>query len=113
MFANDDKLWEYLEWDAAVEGVSYFRWRRPKLSDAEEDLLLGVRAFSLSLDSHAHELSQLLDHDPRTRYTLDELRVHPYFFDNKGRNVFDEVLREAAADNYGRSFSFHSPNTFC
>ena len=23
-------------------GVSYFRWRRPKISDAEEDLLSGV-----------------------------------------------------------------------
>lgn len=83
LFANDDKLWEYLEWDAAEEGMSYFRWRRPKLSDVEVDLLSG-----------------LLNIDPRTRYTLDELHSHPYFFDSKGRNVFDEVLREAAADTY-------------
>lgn len=48
MFADDDKLWEYLQWDTALEGVSYFRWRRPKLSEAEEDLLSGVRAIRFS-----------------------------------------------------------------
>ncbi|KAF9645227.1 kinase-like protein [Thelephora ganbajun] len=84
LFATDDVLWEYLEWDTAAEGVSYFRWRRPKLSQAEEDLLSG-----------------LLRKDPRTRYALDELRMHPYFFDSKGRNVFDEILREATAGIYG------------
>jgi len=89
LFANDDKLWEYLEWNAAAEGVSYFHWRWPKLSEAEEDLLSG-----------------LLNKDPRTRYTLDELYMHPYFIDSKGRNVFDEVLREAAADTYA------TPSTF-
>ena len=37
-------LWEYLEWDTdtAAEGVSYFRWRRPKLSELEEELLSGA-----------------------------------------------------------------------
>ena len=87
-----------------MEDVSYFRWRRPKLSEAEEDLLSGVRAVHFSLRvSRSRESSQLLRRDPRTRYTLDELRTHPYFFDSKGRNVFDEILREAAADTYGET----------
>jgi len=89
LFASDDSLWDYLDWDTAVEDVSYFRWRRPKLSEAEEDLLSG-----------------LLRKDPRTRYTLDELWTHPYFFDSKGCNVFDEILQEAAADTYA------TPSTF-
>ena len=106
-------LWEYLEWDTAAEGVSYFRWRRPKLSEAEEDLLSGVRAlFSLVRVSRSREpSSQLLRNDSRTRYTLDELRMHPYFYDSKGRNAFDEILREAAADTYGEAFDFVRP--FC
>ena len=90
-----------------MEDVSYFRWRRPKLSEAEEDLLSGVRAVHLSLRvSRSCKSSQLLRKDPRTRYTLDELRMHPYFFDNKGRNVFNEILQEAAADTYGDTLSF-------
>lgn len=31
--------------------------------------------------------------------------MHPYFFDSKGRNAFDEILREAAADSYGETVS--------
>ena len=90
-----------------MEDVSYFRWRRPKLSEAEEDLLSGVRAIHFSLRVlRSCESSQLLRKDPRTRYTLDELRMHPYFFDSKGRNVFDEILQEAAADTYGETLSF-------
>ena len=48
LFANDDKLWEYLEWDSAAMGVSYFRWRLPKISEVEEDLLSGVRGICFS-----------------------------------------------------------------
>lgn len=48
-------LWEYLQWDTGAKGVSYFRWRRPKLSEVEEDLLSGVRAIHfLSSEFHAH-----------------------------------------------------------
>ena len=46
-------LWDYLEWDTAVEGVSYFRWRRPKLSELEEDLLSGVCGVHSSFEFHA------------------------------------------------------------
>jgi len=60
-----------------------------------------ARFISLVRVSCSRESSQLLSNDPRTRYTLDELRMHPFFFDSKGRNAFDEILREAAADTYG------------
>ena len=93
-----------------MEDVSYFRWRRPKLSEAEEDLLSGVSTVYFFLRvSRSCESSQLLRKDPRTRYTLDELRMHPYFFDSKGRNAFDEILREAAADTCGETLSFLCP----
>ena len=34
--------------------------------------------------------------------------MHPYFTDNKGRNAFDEILREAAVDAYGQTLPFVS-----
>lgn len=38
--------------------------------------------------------------------------MHPYFFDSKGRYAFDEILREAAADNYCETFSSFYPLHF-
>lgn len=79
LFADKEALREYRKWDVSAKGSSYFQWKaESSLTKDEDDLISG-----------------LLRKNPQKRYSVSDLRNHPYFLNKRGDNIFTEVERKS------------------
>ncbi|KDQ56867.1 hypothetical protein JAAARDRAFT_303656 [Jaapia argillacea MUCL 33604] len=67
LFESQEELAEYMDWNRLVEGISYMQFVAPDLTVEEESLISGLLRVS-----------------PSTRFSILDLRKHPYFYDSSG-----------------------------